>query len=233
MFQSYSIDAFINQAGSHPAYILCLFKEPKNLNDTSAVFRRLITSIPVEMDPRLAILIDPSLQRRHLLYVSENKVRVTVNISFAKMQTQYAKSNRAGVNFGVRTRFHALIDIVNGELPVSKEKREPFSNERKETEVWKEKYHENGFSERDLDTEVVEIITEKNEERAVIVKEALKIQEEIEALLAAKGEKRRELPSFDQVDPRKRGKDDEDLPDPQVDDEDDMALDADSADVDL
>ena len=233
VFQSYSVDAFINQAGSHPVYILCLFKEPKNLNDTSAVFRRLITAIPVEMDPRLAILIDPSLQRRQLLYVSENKVRVAVNLSFAKMQVQYAESNRDGVNFGVRTRFHALMDIVNGGHPVPKEEREQLPHERKETEVWKEKYAESSFSERDMDSEVVEIISAKNEERAVIVKEALKLQEQIETLLAAKGEKRRELPNFDQVDPRKREKDDGDLPDPQVDDEDDLALDADSADVDL
>lgn len=161
VFQSYSLDSVINDARSRPVYILALYKLPKNLNETSAVFRRLISAIPIPMDPVLGILIDPSLQRRQVIYVNEDKVRVSVNISFSKMQLQYAKSNFDGTNFMIRTKFHAMIDVINGETPVSPKKRKDLPKERKETEDWKEKFIDDKFSEKDLDGQVSELIAEK------------------------------------------------------------------------
>lgn len=199
IYQSYEVQKVIDEVkGKHPVYLLVLFKDPSDLNETSAAFTRFIDAIPIPMNPHLGIVVDPTILHNQLIYSNTEGRMATVNFSYRFMMRSYQES-KMGINRYIKTRLNSILNSIDDARIAQKVELAGISKQDKELEAMKQKDTVKAWKEN-LTAEVNMLVHMKNEDLARLVKHAVNLQKELDNILGLSDGSG--LPAFDDIDPR-------------------------------
>jgi hypothetical protein len=210
--ESYEVEGVLSrEKGQHEVYLLVLFKAPTDARIASGAFTRFINAIPIPIDPFLGIVVDPTVSFNRLLYQDKAGTSGRIRFPYRQILREYVESISKGVSHEIRLRLQAILSTVN-DAPHTSTVDKDQSEGEKELEHWKSIYQTKGVR-RNMTQAVEDLVTLKNQERAGLIKQALAIQKQLDAVVPPLG---RRLPDFAQVDPSKgeyeaQVSDDEDL----------------------
>jgi hypothetical protein len=201
LYETSELDSVVSQVhGAHEVYILILYKAPSNLLLTSAAFTRLISSIPIALDPILGINIDPTVANTQIFYGDRSGRTTRIRFPYHQVFAEYVESITKGVNYEVDNRVRALVETVRN-VPHDQLPEDEQSPQRQAIETWKDAYDTDG-TRLNVTKAVEEIVKVKNKERAGLIKQALALQQALDDSLPQDGT-RVALPKFEDVDPTK------------------------------